>query len=222
MDVMRLVDEAPNLQFVYTDQDRLSVDGHVSDPSYKSAWSPDLLRSTNCIVHLCCYRRSLLDAIGGVRSGYDGSQDYDLLLRVADHLDASCIGHVARPRYHWRASAGSVAADPDAKPWAYDSAVRALEDSLRRRGLRGRVTARQTARLVRHSVRRRARRLSQCSHRRQQRGCHRGDPALDASASARNCAHCFGHRSERSQRDSHGDTSNDVADRRDCRRWRLG
>jgi glycosyltransferase involved in cell wall biosynthesis len=135
-DVARLVREAPELEFVYTDSDRM---GEVRDTSYKSAWSPDLLRSTNCIVHLCCYRRSLLERLGGLREGFDGSQDYDLLLRVADAVDGTHIGHVARPRYHWRAAAGSVAADPAAKLWAYDAAVRALTDSLRRRGLRGRV-----------------------------------------------------------------------------------
>ena len=138
-DVARLVREAPDLEMVYTDQDRLRVDGTIGDPTFKSAWSVDLLRSTNCIVHLCCYRRSLLDALGGIREGFDGSQDYDLLLRVGDALDTTRIGHVARPRYHWHASAGSVASDPDAKPWAFEAARRALTDSLHRRNVRGHV-----------------------------------------------------------------------------------
>jgi GT2 family glycosyltransferase len=139
LDVARLVREVPDLEMVYTDQDRLRADGTIGDPSWKSAWSVDLLRSTNCIVHLCCYRRSLLDALGGIREGFDGSQDYDLLLRMGDTLDTTRIGHVARPRYHWRASAGSVASDPEAKPWAFEAARRALADSLRRRNMRGRV-----------------------------------------------------------------------------------
>ena len=139
LDVARLVREVPDLEMVYTDQDRLRADGTIGDPAFKSAWSVDLLRSTNCIVHLCCYRRSLLDALGGIREGFDGSQDYDLLLRVGDALDTTRIGHVARPRYHWRASAGSVASDPEAKPWAFEAARRALVDSLQRRNMRGRV-----------------------------------------------------------------------------------
>jgi glycosyltransferase involved in cell wall biosynthesis len=138
-DVARLVREVPELEMVYTDQDRLRADGTIGDPAYKSAWSVDLLRSTNCIVHLCCYRRSLLDALGGIREGFDGSQDYDLLLRVGDALDTTRIGHVARPRYHWRASPGSVASDPEAKPWAFEAARHALADSLHRRNMRGRV-----------------------------------------------------------------------------------
>jgi O-antigen biosynthesis protein len=139
LDVVRLVREVPDLEMVYTDQDRLRADGTIGDPAFKSAWSVDLLRSTNCIVHLCCYRRSLLDALGGIREGFDGSQDYDLLLRVSDALDTTRIGHVARPRYHWRASAGSVAGDPEAKPWAFEAARRALADSLQRRNMRGRI-----------------------------------------------------------------------------------
>jgi glycosyltransferase involved in cell wall biosynthesis len=138
-DVARLVREAPELEFVYTDSDRVGANDQTLDTSYKSAWSPDLLRSTNCIVHLCCYRRSLVERLGGLREGFDGSQDYDLLLRVGDAVDSAHIGHVARPRYHWRAAGRSVAADPAAKLWAYDAAVRALTESLRRRGLRGRV-----------------------------------------------------------------------------------
>ncbi len=130
LDVARLVREVPDLEMVYTDQDRLRADGTIGDPAYKSAWSADLLRSTNCIVHLCCYRRSRLEALGGIREGFDGSQDYDLLLRVSDAVDATRIGHVARARYHWRASAGSVASDPEAKPWAFEAARRALADSF--------------------------------------------------------------------------------------------
>lgn len=139
LDVARLVREVPDLEMVYTDMDRLRADGTIGDPAFKSAWSIDLLRSTNCIIHLCCYRRSLVDAVGGIREGFDGSQDYDLLLRVGDALDAARIGHVARPRYHWRASPGSVASDPHAKPWAFEAARRALADSLHRRNVRGRV-----------------------------------------------------------------------------------
>jgi glycosyltransferase involved in cell wall biosynthesis len=138
-DVARLVAEVPQLELVYTDQDRLRDDGEIDAPSYKPAWSPDLLRSTNCVVHLCCYRRALVESLGAVREGFDGSQDYDLLLRASDGLDPGRVGHVARPRYHWRAAPGSVAADPAAKPWAYDAARRALEESLARRGWRGRV-----------------------------------------------------------------------------------
>src|SRR5262245_5018521 len=70
LDVARLVREAPDLAFVYTDQDRLHADGTVGDPSFKSAWSPDLLRSTNCIVHLCCYRRDVFESVGGLREGF--------------------------------------------------------------------------------------------------------------------------------------------------------
>jgi hypothetical protein len=139
LDVARLIRAVPDLEMVYTDQDLLRGDGSIGDPAFKSAWSPDLLRATNCVMHLSCYRRSRLETLGGMRDGYDGGQDYDLLLRVADSVATTRIGHVARPRYHWRAAVGSVAADVDAKPWAFEAAERALADSLRRRNMGGRV-----------------------------------------------------------------------------------
>ena len=105
---------------------------------YKPDFSPDLLRSYNYICHLAVFSRALLSRVGGgLRREYDGSQDYDLLLRLSEK--AECICHIPQVLYYWRAHKGSVASDPGAKPYAVESAKRALGAHLGRIGLSGRV-----------------------------------------------------------------------------------
>jgi GT2 family glycosyltransferase len=81
------------------------------------------------------FKKELVDRLGGFRKGFDGSQDYDLILRateVAEH-----IVHIPRPVYSWRKVPGSAAASSEAKPYAYEAAKRALQESLERRGYTG-------------------------------------------------------------------------------------
>ncbi|MFN8035244.1 MAG: glycosyltransferase [Acidimicrobiia bacterium] len=136
-EVVRLLNQCPELDFVYTDEDKLDEDGHYCNPAFKPAWSPDLLRSVNYVTHLAVYRRALVDKLGGFRPGYDGSQDYDLALRVVDVTDR--IGHVAMPLYSWRMLEGSTSLQTGAKPYAISAAREALQDSLLRNGRRGTV-----------------------------------------------------------------------------------
>ena len=82
---------------------------------------------------------SLLREIGGFREGYEGSQDYDLPLRCVEKLLADQVRHIPRILYHWRMAEGSLAAIPDAKPYAKEAARRAIADSLKRRGVKARV-----------------------------------------------------------------------------------
>jgi GT2 family glycosyltransferase len=135
--VMRLLDADPALDVVYTDEDKLDEQGRRVEPFCKPDWSPDLLLSCNYITHLLVVRRSLLDDVGGLRTGFDGAQDYDLLLRLTERTDR--IGHVAVPLYSWRKSAGSTAADIGAKPAAHAASRAAVEAALGRRGLDARV-----------------------------------------------------------------------------------
>jgi len=132
----RLADE-PGLDLVYSDEDKLDDAGRRVEPFFKPEWSPDLLLSMNYANHLTVVRRSLVEEVGGLRAGFDGSQDYDLLLRLVERTRR--IGHVPRVLYHWRKMEGSEAAVRGAKGYAHVSAKRALEEALARRGLRGRV-----------------------------------------------------------------------------------
>jgi GT2 family glycosyltransferase len=141
----------PDLDVLYSDEDKLDADGARVEPFFKPDWSPDLLLSMNYIAHLTVVRRSLLEAAGGFRPGFDGSQDYDLLLRITEQT--SRIAHVPLVLYHWRKAAGSAAASPEAKPFAQAAAERALAEALGRRGREGWVQSRSPGRyLVRYAL----------------------------------------------------------------------
>jgi GT2 family glycosyltransferase len=131
------LNEEPDLDLIYTDEDKLETDGRRIEPFFKPDWSPDLLLSMNYITHLSCFRRSLLGEVGGFRRGFDGSQDYDLLLRFTERTQR--IAHIPKVLYHWRKIPGSAAASFAAKPHAYVAARQALEDALKRRGVEGEV-----------------------------------------------------------------------------------
>ncbi len=134
-EVVKRLNEDPNLDLIYTDEDKLELSGQRVEPTFKPDWSPDLLLSMNYITHLAVFRRSLLGEIGGFRLGFDGSQDYDLLLRFTERTQR--IAHIPKVLYHWRKIRGSAAASPAAKPFAYEAGRRAIEEAVRRRGYEG-------------------------------------------------------------------------------------
>lgn len=114
---------------VYSDEDKMEMDETYCEPHFKPGFSPDLLLCGNYISHFSVYKKSVGDAIGWLREGYDGSQDYDLNLRVAQVTHE--IYHIPRVLYHWRKIHGSTAEDAFAKPYAYISGKNALTDMLR-------------------------------------------------------------------------------------------
>lgn len=131
-EVARALTENPDADFLYTDEDKVAIDGRYYDAFFKPAWSPDLMLSMMYTGHLAVFRRSVLQDVGGFRPGYDGSQDYDLVLRVTERTDR--IYHLPKVLYHWRAVPGSAAATLDAKPYALEAARRAIQDAVGRRG----------------------------------------------------------------------------------------
>jgi glycosyltransferase involved in cell wall biosynthesis len=136
-EVVTLLNEEPDLDFVYSDEDKLDFEGKRTTPFFKPSWSPHLHLGVNYVTHFAVYRRSLLDVLGGFRDGFDGSQDYDLSLRATEV--ARRVGHIAKPIYAWRMVPGSAAVTHDAKPYALDAARRALGQALVRRGVEGRI-----------------------------------------------------------------------------------
>ncbi|SEU35543.1 glycosyltransferase [Stigmatella erecta] len=120
----------PEADLLYSDEDRMDQSGRRVLPFFKPGWSPDLLRSANYICHFLVVKRDLLEKVGRIREGFDGAQDYDLILRVSEQ--AQRIAHIPRILYHWRMSAVSMAADVRNKPKASDAARRALADHLAR------------------------------------------------------------------------------------------
>ena len=129
----------PTAQLLYSDEDKLSTTGVRFDPYFKPDFNLGLLRSHNYMCHLAVYRRSLLIELGGLRMGFEGAQDYDLVLRAVDRVGSVGIIHVPRVLYHWRVSVGSTAAGHDNKSYAFDAGRRALAEHLERRSLAGDV-----------------------------------------------------------------------------------
>ncbi|MEG2632962.1 MAG: glycosyltransferase family 2 protein [Oscillospiraceae bacterium] len=103
----------------------------------KPDYSPDYLRGCNYICHLSVIKRELLETVGRYDNEYDGSQDFDLTLRITEK--AKKIYHISKPLYYWRIHAGSVASDISVKPYAYDAARRAVQSHLERIGLAGKA-----------------------------------------------------------------------------------
>lgn len=136
-EMVRHVLAHPDEDFVYSDEDKLDPWGRRVQAHLKPDWSPELLDSCNYISHFTMLTRALFDEAGGFRPGFDGSQDYDLMLRATER--ARAVGHVAKVLYSWRMIPRSAAASADAKPAAYEAARRALLSSLERRGEQGRV-----------------------------------------------------------------------------------
>ena len=130
--VVKLLNERPDLDFIYSDEDKRSPDGRLLQPFFKPDWSPDLLLSMNYVPHFAVYRKQIVDEVGGLRSECDFSQDHDLTLRVTERTDR--IGHVALPLYTWRMVPGSAALVSEAKPKSVEAATRALTDAMKRRG----------------------------------------------------------------------------------------
>mgnify|MGYP002260222198 CR=1 FL=1 len=132
-EVVKLLNERPDLDFIYSDEDKRSPDGRLVQPFFKPDWSPDLLLSTNYVPHFAVYRKRIVDDVGGLRSECDFSQDHDLALRVTERTNR--IGHVALPLYTWRMVPGSAALELGAKPKSIKAAKRALADAMQRRGI---------------------------------------------------------------------------------------
>lgn len=136
-EVVQLLNERRDLDYIYSDEDKKDPDGRLVEPFFKPDWSPDLHMSMNYVTHFSVFRKTLMDQLGAFRCGYDGSQDYDLVLRVTERTDQ--VAHVAKPLYTWRKIPGSAASSVEAKGFAHRSATKALKDSLTRQGLKGRV-----------------------------------------------------------------------------------
>ncbi|MHB1987706.1 MAG: glycosyltransferase [Acidimicrobiales bacterium] len=134
-----VTEASPQAELLYSDEDKIDEAGRRFMPALKPGWSPDLLLSNAYMCHLLVVRRRLVNDLGGLRSEFDGAQDYDLMLRATEQLSSRQIIHVPEILYHWRTILGSASGDPTAKPWAFEAGRRALEDALVRRGITGDV-----------------------------------------------------------------------------------
>lgn len=137
-EVVRLLNEDPGLDFIYSDEDKVTEKGERRyEPFFKPDWSPDTFLSYNYICHFSVIRMPLVEKVEGFRVGFEGSQDYDLFLRVVQKTNK--IRRIPKILYHWRAVSGSAASELTAKPYAMDSAKRAIKDHLNVQGVEAEV-----------------------------------------------------------------------------------
>jgi GT2 family glycosyltransferase len=127
------LNDNPGTDVIYSDHDKIDVDGLTSCPFFKPDWSPDYFRNVMYVCHLLVVRRALLLEVGGCDGRFDGVQDYELLLRVSEKTTR--IEHLPRILYHWRTTPGSIAADPNAKRDIDDLQERAVQEHLNRLGI---------------------------------------------------------------------------------------
>jgi glycosyltransferase involved in cell wall biosynthesis len=138
--VAKELNDFPETAFIYSDEDMIDEQGRRFGPKFKPDFSRDLLYSLNLITHLSAYRTDILQKIGGFRRGLEGSQDYDLALRVLEEIDETQIRHIPRILYHWRAIRGSVAFSAEEKPYAHERARQAIREHLERSGKKATVS----------------------------------------------------------------------------------
>ncbi|MEG3191115.1 glycosyltransferase family 2 protein [Lysobacter sp. D1-1-M9] len=140
-EVAKALVASPDARLVYSDEDKIDRSGRRFDPNFKPAWNPDLLRAQNYICHFAVFETALVRSLGGLRPGFEGAQDHDLLLRCIEKLRADQIVHVPKVLYHWRAIPGSTALGGGQKRYALEAGRRAVEEHLARTGVVATVEA---------------------------------------------------------------------------------
>jgi Predicted glycosyltransferases len=131
-EVVSLLNQHPVADMIYSDEDKLNEKGELTGHFFKPDWCPDSFLSRMYTCHFGVYRREIINQIGGFRIGYEGSQDYDLVLRFTEKTDQ--IFHIPKILYHWRIHSNSTSGGSTAKPYAYEAGKRALQDAINRRG----------------------------------------------------------------------------------------
>jgi GT2 family glycosyltransferase len=132
LEVAQRLERVPDADLVYSDEDKISMDGRRSEPFHKPDFSPEYLLSSNYICHFTAMRRTIFKNAGCFRVGFDGSQDYDLILRATEL--ARRVEHIPKILYHWRKVPGSAAGDAGAKGGLWrESSRKALQSAVERR-----------------------------------------------------------------------------------------
>ncbi|MEG4326155.1 glycosyltransferase, partial [Microcoleus sp. herbarium5] len=127
----------PATDFLYSDDDKIDTKGRRFAPQFKPQWSPELLLSYMYLGHLCAVRKHIFEQIGGLRIGFEGSQDYDFALRATEI--SRHVAHLPLVLYHWRTAPGSTAISGAAKPASFSAGQKAIQDALNRRQINGNV-----------------------------------------------------------------------------------
>lgn len=136
-EIVLILNKDKNLDMIYTDEDKISLNGLRSCPNFKPDFSPDTLLSMNYICHFLILRKSIVNKLGGFRSQFDGAQDYDMILRYTEETDK--IYHISKILYHWRESINSTSLNLKNKSYALEKGKLVLENTLKRRKINGKI-----------------------------------------------------------------------------------
>ncbi|HRY22552.1 MAG TPA: glycosyltransferase [Candidatus Dojkabacteria bacterium] len=141
LELAKEIEKNPKVDFLYSDFDKMDERGRRFDPSFWPDWSPHTLTSQMYTTHITCYRKDVVDKLGGLVEGTEGAQDWDLVLRyVTEYEGVWNVVHIPKVLYHWRVTRGSTAlANSGSKDWAYENQKYVLERYLKRRRLKGKV-----------------------------------------------------------------------------------
>lgn len=141
-EVARAINNFPDGDIFYSDEDRWTEKGKRERPFFKPEWSPELLYGSMYIGHLTAYRRALVDQVGGFfRKEFEMSGDYDFALRATERTRA--IHHIPHVLYHWREHPAS--SSTGGKPEARKTNLAALAAAMRRRKLPAEIIEYSTA-----------------------------------------------------------------------------
>lgn len=133
--VLKAINQNPDAQLIYSDEDKIDEDGVRHAPYFKPQWNYNLFLSQNCFSHLGLIKKDLAASIGGFRKGLEGSQDHDLILRAIEKINENQIIHIPKVLYHWRIHAESTAKSANSKPYAAIAGERAISEHLTRKGI---------------------------------------------------------------------------------------
>lgn len=130
-EVVKAINENPSVEFLYSDEDKLeTTKGPRYGVFFKPDFSPYTLNSANYICHFSIFKKELMDKLGGFRSEYDGSQDFDIVARASE-LTKNIV-HIPKVLYHWRAHKNSTAQNSDSKPYAFEVGKKVIKDHIKR------------------------------------------------------------------------------------------
>jgi GT2 family glycosyltransferase len=131
--------DTPDAGILYSDEDHLDGTGMRHTPYFKPEFDPILILGQNYFSHLCMIRADLVALAGGFREGLEGSQDWDLALRVLERIRPDQVVHVPHVLYHWRSHPGSTASSVAAKPYVVEASRRVVQEHLDRIGVAAEV-----------------------------------------------------------------------------------
>lgn len=130
------------IEVLYSDEDKMAMEGErcakpYFEPHFKPDFNIDLLHTTNYICHLFVVKKELLERVGGLRSEFDGAQDYDFIFRCVENT--THIYHIPKILYHWRCHKDSTAENPESKKYAFEAGKRAIQAHYERIGVKAEV-----------------------------------------------------------------------------------